>query len=132
MKKVILVILAACMMCCCFVSCNNPNDDTEQQVKYVLYCGLNDADAGSQVLTVAEAQEDARKIITDKGFGYTEYVTYGAYTENGTVKGNDTLVYVLFYVEEADAKDIAADIKEELGLASVLVEEVQNSYDFAE
>lgn len=131
MKKIILVALAICMMCC-FVGCNNASGGDEQQVKYVLYCGLNDSDTGDQVLTVEDAKEDARKVITDKGFGYTEYITYGAYTENGMVKGNDTLVYVLFYVEEADAKAIAADIKEELNLASVLIEAVLDSYAFAE
>ncbi len=131
MKKMILVALALCMMCC-LAGCNNANGSEEQQVKYVLYCGLNDADTGDQALAVEDAKEDARKVITDKGFGYTEYITYGAYTENGMVKGNDTLVYVLFYMEEADAKAIAADIKEELNLASVLIEEVPGSYDFAE
>lgn len=98
----------------------------------MLYCGLNDADTSSQVLTVADAQAAARKVITDKGLGYTEYVTYGAYTEYGAVKGNDTLVYVFFYVEKADAQSVAKEIKETLHLAAVLVEEVANSYDFIE
>lgn len=97
MKRIVLSVLAVCMMCFCFVGCNNTG---KKQVKYVLYCGLNDAGTGSQVYSVADAQEAARKIITDKGLGYTEYVTYGAYTENGAVKENDTLVYVLFYVEK--------------------------------
>ena len=98
----------------------------------MLYCGLNDADTGNQVYSVADAQEAARKIITDKGLGYTEYVTYGAYTENGAVKENDTLVYVLFYVGKADAQSVAKEIKEKLNLSAVLVEEVANSYGFAE
>lgn len=129
MKKIVLIVLAVCLMCLCFVGCS---DTEEQQMKYVLYCGLNDADTGSQVLTVEEAREDARRIVTDKSLGYTEYITYGAYTENGAVKGNDTLVYVLFYVEEADAKAVAGEIKEGPGLASVLAEEVRNSCDFME
>lgn len=129
MKKIILVVLAVCMLCLCFVGCNNTG---KNQVKYVLYCGLNDADTGSQLLSVADAQDDARKIITNKGLGYTEYVTYGAYTENGAVKENDTLVFVLLYVEKADAQAVAKEIKETLHLAAVLVEEVANSYDFAE
>lgn len=54
MKKIILVALAICVMCC-FVGCNNANGGEEQQVKYVLYCGLNDADTGDQVLTVEDA-----------------------------------------------------------------------------
>lgn len=126
MKRMVLSVLAVCMMCFCFVGCNNTGE------KYVLYCGLNDADTGNQVYSVADAQEAARKIITDKGLGYTEYVTYGAYTENGAVKENDTLVYVLFYVEKADAQSVAKEIKEKLNLSAVLVEEVANSYDFAE
>ena len=129
MKKIVLVVLAACMMCLCFVGCNNT---AKNQVKYVLYCGLNDADTGSQEMTVADAQDAARKIVTDKGLGYTEFVTYGAYTENGEIKGNDTLVYVLFYVEKADAQSVAKEIKETLNLSSVLVEEVADSYGFAE
>ncbi len=129
MKRMVLSVLAVCMMCLCFVGCNNTG---KKQVKYVLYCGLNDADTGNQVYSVADAQEAARKIITDKGLGYTEYVTYGAYTENGAVKENDTLVYVLFYVEKADAQSVAKEIKEKLNLSAVLVEEVANSYDFAE
>lgn len=129
MKRMVLSVLAVCMMCLCFVGCNNTG---KKQVKYVLYCGLNDADTGNQVYSVADAQEAARKIITDKGLGYTEYVTYGAYTENGAVKENDTLVYVLFYVKKADAQSVAKEIKEKLNLSAVLVEEVANSYDFAE
>lgn len=129
MKRIVLIVLAVCMMCFGFVGCNSAE---KKQVKYVLYCGLNDADTGSQVYTVTDAQEEARKIITDKGLGYTEYITYGAYTENGDVKGNDTLVYVLFYVEEEDAQSVAEEIKETLNLASVLIEKVADSYDFAE
>ena len=116
MKKILLIVLAICMMCC-LVGCNNANSGEEQQVKYVLYCGLNDADTGGQVLTVEDAKEDARKIITDKGFGYTEYTTYGAYTENEMVKGNDTLVYVLFYVEEADGSANLDELLESLNSA---------------
>ena len=129
MKKIVFLVMAVCMICLGFAGCNNTE---KSQVKYVLYCGLNDADTGSQVLTLTDAQEEARKVVTDKGFGYTEYATYGAYTENGEVKGNDTLVYALFYVEKADAQSVAKEIKETLNLASVLVEEVANSYDFAE
>lgn len=129
MKKIVFLVMAVCMICLGFAGCNNTE---KNQVKYVLYCGLNDADTGSQVLTLTDAQEEARKVVTDKGFGYTEYATYGAYTENGEVKGNDTLVYALFYVEKADAQSVAKEIKETLNLASVLVEEVANSYDFAE
>ena len=129
MKKIVLIVLAVCMMCFCFAGCNNTE---KNQIKYVLYCGLNDAGTGSQVITVTDAQAAARKVITDKGLGYTEYVTYGAYTENDAVKGNDTLVYVLFYVEKADAQSVAKEIKETLHLAAVLVEEVENSYGFTE
>lgn len=128
MKKIIVLTLVLCMLGCSLMSCNKSGDT---QVKYVLYCGLNDADSGNQILTVREAQDNARQIITDKGFGYTEYVTYGAYTDNGAVKGNDTLVYVLLFVEKAEAKAIAADIKEALNLDAVLIEEVQDNYEFA-
>lgn len=129
MKKIVLIVLAVGMMCFGFVGCNSTAKD---QVKYVLYCGLNDADTGSQLLTVTDAQQEARKVITDKGLGYTEYIAYGAYTDNDGIKENDTLVYVLFYVEKADAQSVAQEIKEKLNLAAVLVEESADSYDFAE
>jgi len=45
------------------------------------------------------------------------YITYGAYTENEMVKGNDTLVYVLFYVEEADGSANLDELLESLNSA---------------
>ena len=115
------------LVCTCFVGC------TEQsQKKYYLYCSLNDADAGTQILTVEQAQESARDIIIDLGLGYTEYVTYGAYVENGEVKGSDTLIYLLFFVDHNQAQSLATELKQQLNLASILLEEVQCSYDFVE
>ena len=120
MKKIIVLALAFCMICCCLVACNSA-EDTEQ--KFTVYFGLNDKDTGTQVLTVEEAQAAARKMITDNGFGYTEYVTHGGYVENGVVIENDTLVYMMIFIERADAEAVAEEIKEELNLASIHIEE---------
>ena len=117
MKKIIVLALAVWMICCCLVACNS-TEDTEQ--KFTVYFGLNDKDTGTQVLTVEEAQAAARKIITDNGFGYTEYVTHGGYVENGGVIENDTLVYMMIFIERADAEAVAKEIKDELNLASKL------------
>jgi len=129
MKKIIVLALAVCMICCCFVSCNSA-EETEQ--KFSIYFGLNDKDTGTQVLTVEEAQAAARKIITDSGFGYTEYVTHGGYVENGVVIENDTLVYMMIFIERADVEAVAKEIKDELNLASIHIEESSASFQFFE
>lgn len=80
-------------------------------------------------MSVEGARDIARKVIADRGLGYTEYTAYGGFVDGETINGNDILVYT-FFVEKSDADALATEIKGELNLASVLMEEISCTYDF--
>lgn len=131
MKKIFVLLLTLLMVCLCLAGCGAGGADGEEaQTKYVVYCSLNDAETGTQVLSVEDAQDMARKVITDRGLGYTEYTAHGGFVDGEKINGNDTLVYTFFFIEKSDADAVAAEIKEKLNLASVLMEEVSSVYDF--
>ena len=131
MKKHIVLIVLVFAACACLAGCA-PDETSggEVQVKYAVYCSLNDADTGTQMLSVEEAQKLARGVITDRGLGYTEYVAYGGFVDGDKINGNDTLVYTFFFIEKTDAQAVAVEIKESLNLASVLMEQIDSVYDF--
>ena len=116
MKKIIVTLLTAVMSVCALAGCtaNKTNGESGVPVAYSLYCGLNDADTGTQIIPTEEAQKIARKVITDKGFGYTEHVAYGAYTEDNKSVENVTL---------------ADEIRAELNLTPILIVEGSHSYE---
>lgn len=123
-----MVLLMGVVGCSTGVDANAESDAIYTAKMYV---GLNAAGTDSQALTISEAQQMVRKIITDKGFGYTEYVANGAYIEDdGTVVANDTLVYELFFMEKEDAHAIAKEVKSALHLESVLMGESTAEYNF--
>lgn len=133
-KKVFCLVLIGMMLLAGAAGCSAGADaNAESSAIYTakMYVGLNDARTDSQALTVEEAQQMIRKIITDKGFGYTEYVAHGAYIEDdGTVVDNDTLVYDLLLMEKEDAHAIAKEVKAALHLDSVLMGESMAEYNF--
>ncbi|MBQ9930764.1 MAG: hypothetical protein IJO79_00250 [Firmicutes bacterium] len=132
MKRKVILLLALCfVLAFAFTACGS-SDQEAATTKCTLYCGLNDADAGTQILTIEEAQEMIRPMILEAGTGYTEFVTYGAYEENGTVYGNDTLVYEFYYADRAVVEQLGKDIKEALNLNSVLMTENPSEYGFLE
>ena len=77
-----------------------------------------------------DASAYIRSVIESYGYGYTEHRTYGAYTEDGVSKGNDTLVYMLIFVDEADVEKISDEVIEHLNLASVLCQKEEMEYQF--
>ena len=79
-------------------------EDETTEIVYNIYFGLNDADTGKQEVSIGETSDYIRNTIESYGYGYTEYRTYGAYVEKDVVKGNDTFIYMLIYVEEDDVK----------------------------
>lgn len=128
--KLISMTILAVLLLCAFAGCSgNNNDDSNVPVQYSIYCGLNDEDTGTQVIATEEAQQIARKIITDKGFGYTEHVTYGAYTENGKAVENVTLIYDLYFIEYEEIEKIADEIREALNLTPILIAEGSHNYE---
>lgn len=123
MKKaktlLVLPLLAFVML---FSACQSEQTKSGEKY-YMVSFGLNDAETNTQKISTEDASKAIRKIITDKGLGYTEYVTYGAYTENGKSVENVTLVYFLVYMEKSDVDSIVNTAKSELNLKSVLIQE---------
>lgn len=132
MKRVkallILPLLALVMLCS---ACQSEKTESGEKY-YTLSFGLNDAETNTQVISTEDASKAIRKIITDKGLGYTEYTTYGAYTESGKSVENVTLVYFLVYMEKCDVDSIVDTAKKELNLKSVLIQESTAEFELRE
>lgn len=133
MKKVkallILPLLALVMLCS---SCQSEKAESGTEKYYMVSFGLNDAETNTQEISTEDASKAIRKIITDKGLGYTEYTAYGAYTENGKSVENVTLVYFLVYMEKSDVDSIVDTAKSELNLKSVLIQESTAKFELRE
>jgi len=130
MKKMFALFCCAAALCLC-AACGQDQQE-EVTYKHTIYCGLNDAATGEQILSVEQAQEAARAIIIAQGCGYTEYVTNGGYLVGDTLFTNDTLVYEFFFADVATVNTIAAQIREELNLSSILMTEEPSAYQFLE
>lgn len=133
MKKLktllVLPLLALVIMCS---ACQSEKTKSSTEKYYTVSFGLNDAKTNTQVISTEDASKAIRKIITDKGLGYTEYTTYGAYTENGKSVENVTLVYFLVYMEKSDVESIVDTAKSELNLKSVLIQESTAAFELRE
>lgn len=128
LKKTV-ILMAAVMIT--LTACGKTKADSANQEKYYkIYCGLNDAQTGTQVLSTQEAGETIRRLITDRGLGYTEYTANGAYVEEGTVHENEALIYQLIFVQQDEVESLADEIRGELNLESVLVEETEGIFHF--
>ena len=112
--------------------CQKSETESGTEKYYMVSFGLNDAETNTQVISTEDASKAIRRIITDKGLGYTEYTTYGAYTENGKSVENVTLVYFLVYMEKSDVDSIADTAKSELNLKSVLIQESTAKFELRE
>lgn len=134
MKKTVRIVslMMACVVFICVCTSCAHSEQAENPPKFTLYCGLNDADAGKQILTADEAKDIARTIIIDNGCGYTEFVAYGGYQSGDTVISNDTLVYEIYFAEAATVEKITKEIQAELNLMPILVSEGASSYHFSE
>lgn len=124
----VLMLLITTMLL--LTACGKTKTDTAKETYYKIYCGLNDAETGAQVLSVEDAGLTIRGLITDKGLGYTEYTANGAYVEAGSIHPNQTLIYQLIFVEKEDVEHLAEEIRTELHLESVLVEETEGVFHF--
>lgn len=130
--KIMSVILVCVVFFCVGTACNGQENKSANPQKHTLYCGLVDADAGEQLLTIEEAQAVARAVILENGCGYTEFVTYGGYMSNGKVINNDTLVYEIYFAECDAVNKITKEIQEKLNLMPILTAEGTTDYGFAE
>lgn len=128
MKKAAIMIMAAAMLL--LTACGKADTGATKEKYYKIYCGLNDAQTGTQVLSVEDAGQKIRGLITDRGLGYTEYTANGAYVEDGSIHPNEALIYQLIFVEKEEVESLAEEIREELDLESVLVEETEGTFHF--
>ncbi len=126
------IILTTLALVVLFSGCQKSETESGTEKYYMVSFGLNDAETNKQEVPTEDASKAIRKIITDKGLGYTEYTTYGAYTENGKSVENVTLVYFLVYMEKSDVDDIADTAKKELNLKSVLIQESSAAFELRE
>lgn len=124
MKKVkILLMLSLLALVMMFSACQSGETESGTEKYYTVSFGLNDAETDTQKISTEDASKAIRRIIADKGLGYTEYTAYGAYIEHGKSVENVTLVYFLTYVEKSDIDSIVAEARAELNLKSILIQE---------
>lgn len=130
MKKIIIALLSIVMSFGILIGCDDTkaNEKNAVPVAYSLYCGLNDADTGTQIVSTEEATAKARKVITDKGFGYTEHICFGAYTDDNGAVENVTLIYDLYFIEKSDIDKVADEIRAALHITPILVVECSKNY----
>lgn len=127
-SKVAVLFVLIIMITGVFAACSGKDN----RKKYTVFFGLNDATTEKQELQLEDAKEQLRALWIENDLGYTEYVAYGAYTEDGKVKGNDTIVYELCFVEKAAVEAAVKQAKEQLNLDSVLISEQEANYYFSE
>lgn len=132
LSQVSLRVVVLTLFMLLFTACGTQQPESQQEFYYRVYVGLNDADSGQQEVSLEDAREKIQDIITKEGFGFTEYSVFGAYTEDGDVRKNDTLVYTMMQISKDEAVDVASEIKQELHLDSVLVEEAAANLEFVE
>ena len=130
LKKISICLLLAVLAAVLLLSGCGQQSGQQTEMVYHVYFGLNDADTGEQEISMDDASSYIRGVIESYGYGYTEHRTYGAYTENGESKGNDTLVYMMIFVEEETVEKIANEVVAHLNLASVLCQKEEMPYTF--
>lgn len=129
-EKKRLLYITSILLCILLCACGQTETDSTKETYYKIYCGLNDAETGTQILSVEDAGQTIRSLITDRGLGYTEYTAAGAYVEDGSVHPNEALIYQLIFVEKEEVESLAEEIRVQLNLESVLVEETEGTFHF--
>ena len=122
------MLLTVCLAVCLLTACT---DNGDQKI-FRAYFGLNDADTGTQIVTIDEAQPVIREACLNAGIGYTEYVAEGAYIDGEEIKQNDTLVFEFFFTDRKTVESIIDNVRAELNLASVLIVEFSGNYTLIE
>ena len=130
MKKTGVLLLAVALSTTILLSGCVQKAEKMTETVYNVYFGLNDADTGKLEIAMEDASAYIRSVIESYGYGYTEHRAYGAYTEDGVSRGNDTLVYMLIFVDEEKVREISDQVIGHLNLASVLCQKEEMEYAF--
>ena len=97
--------------------------DVEEGFKYTLYIGLNDKDTFEQVMSTEDALEEANLIVAEYAGGYTQMIARGGWTnDDGTMGHENTLVYIIYDVEEESLKAMLDELINKFNQSSILVE----------
>ena len=105
-------------------------EDSWQNVQYVLYLGTNDVDTNTPVFTQAEAMEKAKEILIRHFGGYTIQEANGGWVDGETEYQEYTLV---IYLSDATLDQVHAAADELIGTfhqSSVLIQANPTRTDF--
>ena len=136
--KLISVILALCLILS-FTACSKKpaqepvtsetaaekilGQEAEQGVKYTLYIGLNDKDTYEQLISTEDAIEKANQIVAKHAGGYTQMIAKGGWTnDDGTMGHENTMVYIIYDIDEASLKALLDELLKEFNQGAILVE----------
>ena len=103
--------------------------EAEEGSKYTLYIGLNDKDAGGQIVGTEYAMEEANTIVGKYASGFTRFTAYGGWTnKDGSMGHENTIVYIIYDISEKDLQKILDELLETLNQSSILVEKEDVSH----
>ena len=134
--KLVSILLSICMICSLAACTANktPAVETVQEekilgqtaekgLKYTLYIGLNDKDTYEQLISTEDALEKANVIVAKHAGGYTQMIAKGGWTnDDGTMGHENTMVYILYDIDEASLKAMLDELLKEFNQSSILVE----------
>ena len=136
--KLVTIILALCLICSVTACTANKTpavenaptqeekilgQEAEQGLKYTLYIGLNDKDTYEQIISTEDAIEKANVIVAKHAGGYTQMTAKGGWTnDDGTMGHENTMVYIIYDIDEASLKALLDELLKEFNQGAILVE----------
>ena len=137
--KLVSVALALCLILSVTACAKKPAQETgtpevtqekilgqnaENGLKYTLYIGLNDKDTYEQLISTEDAIERANQIVAKHAGGYTQMTARGGWTnDDGSMGHENTMVYIIYDVDESSLKAMLDELLREFNQSSILVEE---------
>ena len=105
-------------------------EESTQDVQYVMYLGTNDKDTNTPVFTQAEAMERAREILLKHFGGYTIQEAHGGWVDGDTEYREYTLVIYLSDTTPEAVHAAADELIETFHQSSVLIQENPTRTEF--
>ena len=138
-KKLVTLMLALCLILSVTACAKNTSktvetapaateekilgQTAEKGIKYTLYIGLNDKDTYEQIISTEDAIEKANQIVAKHAGGYTQMTARGGWTnDDGSMGHENTMVYIIYDVDEASLKAMLDELLKEFNQGAILVE----------
>lgn len=100
-------------------------------VRFTVYVGLNDKDAGEQIVTTSEAKARLNAIASKHVGGFTVRHAEGYWTNAaGEAENEETLVYDFLDATDAQVAAIVAQMKTAMNQEAILVERSGTTHVF--